>query len=429
MRNLPFKAYFWGIILLNMYIYNISFSFLPLTCRKILTLFGIFVFILKWQHTQYYKQGIKKTSQLLFLFFSLTAFSLIAGIFNGDMDTFFISTIISFISNFFAAYFVLYSLHFLYGTPYPTEKFLLLIVLTILSNNLLAFSASLIPAVYNFLSSIQNVNSETLDLVTDSSGSLMRLFGLGENTFFNGGAYSCLGLLLSTYLLFQSKQIKSKYIYLLIFILILVTGTLIARTTLVGFLLSILFIIYLSGKKIRILFKHILIFLSAIPLLFGAFILFLEYLNPKMLEWGLELITNYFAGGTADSASTNEMFDMWRVVPEHISTYIIGDGQFTLPDGSYYMHVDIGVLRILYFIGIPGLILLFTIVYKLVFPHKLSGNARKLSLFIWGWVLTMNLKGFFFPLSFCLLLFIYYLFNNIENNRSDKHIPIQTPYE
>ena len=148
-----------------------------------------------------------------------------------------------------------------------------------------------------------------------------------------------------------------------------------------------------------------------------------------MLEWGLELITNYFAGGTADSASTNEMFDMWRVFPEHISTYIIGDGQFTLPDGSYYMHVDIGVLRILYFIGIPGLILLFTIVYKLVFPHKLSGNTWKLSLFIWGWVFTMNLKGFFFPLSFCLLLFIYYLFNNTENNRSDKHIPIQIPYE
>lgn len=424
MRHLSFKACLWGSILLNMYIYNISFVFLPLTCRKILAIFGIFIFILKWQQTQHYKRGINKTCQMFFWFISLIALSAVAGIFNGNWDTFFVSSTISFISNFFAAYFVLYNLHFLYQGQYRLNDLIFLCLITILSNNLLAFSASLSPGIYNILSNIQNMDSETLNLTTDNSGSLLRLFGLGENAFFNGGAYSCLGLLLATYLLFFSKSLVQKYLFLLVFILILVTGILIARTTLVGFLLSILFLFYLSGRRFSLLSKHILIFLSVIPISIGLFFFFIEYLNPKMLEWGLELIINYFTDNSVNSSSTNEMFDMWKIIPEHFSTYLTGDGQFNLPDGSYYMHVDIGILRILYFVGIPGLFLIFMIIYKLVFPVKLYDSQYKLSLFIWGWFITMNLKGFFFPLSFCLLLFIYYLFNEPKDHCYKQYITL-----
>lgn len=361
---------------------------------------------------------------MFFWFISLIALSAVAGIFNGNWDTFFVSSTISFISNFFAAYFVLYNLHFLYKGQYRLNDLIFLCLITILSNNLLAFSASLSPGIYNILSNIQNMDSETLNLTTDNSGSLLRLFGLGENAFFNGGAYSCLGLLLSTYLLFFSKSLIQKYLFLLVFILILVTGILIARTTLVGFLLSILFLFYLSGRRFSLLSKHILIFLSVIPISIGLFFFFIEYLNPKMLEWGLELIINYFTDNSVNSSSTNEMFDMWKIIPEHFSTYLIGDGQFNLPDGSYYMHVDIGILRILYFVGIPGLFLIFMIIYKLVFPVKLYDSQYKLSLFIWGWFITMNLKGFFFPLSFCLLLFIYYLFNEPKDHRYKQYITL-----
>lgn len=58
------------------------------------------------------------------------------------------------------------------------------------------------------------------------------------------------------------------------------------------------------------------------------------------------------------------------VWPDSISTYIWGDGRFYEtagdPFGGYYMGVDIGFIRLIYYFGIFGLLAFYWLQFKAV---------------------------------------------------------------
>ena len=98
------------------------------------------------------------------------------------------------------------------------------------------------------------------------------------------------------------------------------------------------------------------------------------------------------------------------IFPENISTWIIGDGFWNSHDGiGYYMHTDVGYLRMIYYFGIFGMIGFFLINYYSI----LFKNIEELRLTKYIFLLylaILNLKGHVDILSFTLLFFIYYTY-------------------
>ena len=86
-----------------------------------------------------------------------------------------------------------------------------------------------------------------------------------------------------------------------------------------------------------------------------------------LVEQGFELVLNAQDSGEMSSASTNRLGEMYESYPTRIETYILGDGYYTDPnDGKYYMHIDIGYFRLIYYFGLLGLFFYLSYQYKLI---------------------------------------------------------------
>ena len=74
---------------------------------------------------------------------------------------------------------------------------------------------------------------------------------------------------------------------------------------------------------------------------------------------------------------------MWKTLPTDGKTWIIGDAQYEDERGGYYMHTDVGYLRVLFYGGLIGLFLYLLYIYKvthLVFIR--SGKDSQIKLFL-----------------------------------------------
>ena len=75
----------------------------------------------------------------------------------------------------------------------------------------------------------------------------MRLQGWGSN-FFGAGIINGLALILMTYL-FLNKRVRRLWCFTILYVFILVIGILIARTTLIGFLFSLFYLLAWKWKE------------------------------------------------------------------------------------------------------------------------------------------------------------------------------------
>ena len=100
------------------------------------------------------------------------------------------------------------------------------------------------------------------------------------------------------------------------------------------------------------------------------------------------------------------------IFPENIKTWIIGDGFWANPSGSgYYMHTDVGYLRLIYYFGLVGLfvyLLMQFVAIRTVFKNYNLSIIFYLTVFTY--LLILNLKGFADLLSFMFLFWMsFYL--------------------
>jgi len=74
----------------------------------------------------------------------------------------------------------------------------------------------------------------------------------------------------------------------------------------------------------------------------------------SLFRFAFESFFNWMETGEWRSSSTDMLSGMW-LLPESLKTWIIGDGYFADPSGGgYYMGVDIGYLRFIYYCGLLG---------------------------------------------------------------------------
>src|SRR5699024_7906750 len=106
------------------------------------------------------------------------------------------------------------------------------------------------------------------------------------------------------------------------------------------------------------------------------FLLFtvVQFFNPTLsywYAWIMEPIINLFSTGEFTTTSTQTLVEMY--ITPSFRTFMMGDGYYFSPLGTgYYMGVDAGLVRPLFFFGIGNVLIAYTI------PLLLVGNIVRL---------------------------------------------------
>lgn len=350
----------------------------PLRTRLIFGIIGIFYFCKKPLPSYCIK--------ILFCWALCLCVATISSIYNNYFDYWFFQFIIIDSIYLIGAFFIVD----LYKSKLNLDinRLLLIIVTCILVHNLISFSGFLFSPIQTVLKAIQKLSN--MDLINGMMMGKTRAFGLGDGNVFHGGVISGIGLIITLYLGKINYIPSTKCI--VYSIIILLTGIFIARTTLIG-LVGLLFLFTGTSKQrkhfLKICLKLLLVSIVCITIL----ITFLsEYVK---LGWAFEMIFSYMDKGTLESASTNQLSDMY-VFPNNLKTWIIGDARMVNPDGSYYMSTDVGYNRLIFFWGIAGCITYFIVImsiWGIIYFKTHSNNIHSLIILLFIYLLILNLKG------------------------------------
>lgn len=186
------------------------------------------------------------------------------------------------------------------------------------------------------------------------------------------------------------------------FCLISIVGMMMARTTLVGVLMAIAFVVFKSNiwkLKIKISSIKLVLIMFIVLCAFSLFVMNFSYeVKTSLLvayDFGFELINSYTQTGQLETTSTNAMFRMY-IYPSLFKTWVIGDGLWMDSFGRYYMLTDIGFIRMIFYFGIVGLIsfIVFQIVsiFEIYRINKYLGKIPFVIIFVY--FVVLNLKGF-----------------------------------
>lgn len=200
---------------------------------------------------------------------------------------------------------------------------------------------------------------------------LDRIYGIGAYLDVAGVRFSgCLILLM--FALNKNKNNMSNMqilIALLAYIIIAVVGNMVARTTIVGVGLSIIYALItfrperVSNSFFRLARLVLVVLVIALPLTVYLYNNNLQF--HELSRFAFEGFFNLFENGEWKVGS-NEKLKTMIVFPDNTKTWIMGDGYFTNPyytdptyvgyqPGGFYMGTDIGYLRFIFYFGLIGL--------------------------------------------------------------------------
>lgn len=220
-----------------------------------------------------------------------------------------------------------------------------------------------------------------------------RLYGIGCALDVAGTRFAAVLVMIAALIAKHKTNVRRLYVYMMSFIIILVIGNMIARTTIVGVLLAIVYWMVVSypysftiNRSSRGMLKHVLLVLAvALPI-----IIHLYDNNPVVREdirFAFEGFFSLAEKGEWDVHSNNRLMEMY-VFPDNAKTWIIGDGYFDGPSNTdpyyvgptmtgFYMWTDVGYLRFIFYFGLIGLaaFMFFFIKCGQVCAHKFRNYA------------------------------------------------------
>ena len=189
-----------------------------------------------------------------------------------------------------------------------------------------------------------------------------RLYGIGASFDSAGIRFSC-ALVGIGYLLTRDIPAKMRFFYFILWTVIVVLGNVMSRTTLVGTVASLGYILIERislGKGKTIKFFRIILSVSVIVILFVSIVVYCYNTIPEFrsyLQYGFEGFFKFYETGRWGTDSTDKLQRM-VIFPNNTKTWLIGDGWFEAPSGNgFYMGTDVGYLRLIFYSGIMGLAL------------------------------------------------------------------------
>lgn len=225
-----------------------------------------------------------------------------------------------------------------------------------------------------------------------------------------------------------SVSFKNIIIGILIFVGIFFAG----RTGFVGVALGMIAFIFSRKvrfwQKLKVLFYILLGVLSFVLFLDFAFPEFYKILSERVLPYAFEFIYSLDNSGQIETASTNQLLEMWVNRDFDYFEILLGSGKYTLDDGSYYMGVDPGILRHTLFMGVLGYLFLFFYQLLLLPVWKMQGKSKYYYFLVLLYLCFMEFKGatigvnkFVFATTL-LLSFSYFELKNEQVDSVQKHV-------
>ncbi len=401
-------------------IYKPEFVFIPHSVNSFFGIIGMVYFfanqplrcrLLRW--TKAYPKPVFR------IYLPVLAACFLSFIINQTADLHYVIYFISLILYFFIVYLGAVFFYKIYGelTPRILLKYFVAIAVIHVSVSLAMYANSSLNDL--LLSLLKKTKGEESALAS-TYGS--RLQGFGATFFTSGLINGFILIMISVGLYLEKYTLWTRVILYLSFALILVIGTMIARTIMIGGAIGILIMIAGLFRTGRQFVKNITAFSISVGLailLGGYFIVKSDIDFEAISQFGFEIVVKLSEGDTS-SHSTDSMVDMYKTMPDNLSTWMVGDARWK--EGSYYYkRVDIGYLRNVFYFGIIGTLLLFLYNYatlRLVFvKRKLFANYSYLLLLtLFAYTLIINFKG-----TIDLLFYILpYYFCNVTRTGENK---------
>lgn len=255
----------------------------------------------------------------------------------------------------------------------------------------------------------------------------VRLIGLGC-FYFGAGAIYGLGLIAIMPFMLKAKNKQQLIKLILLYVYIFIVGIFFARTAMIGCLFSIVYLIFCilipkMCNKVFLVFRQFIIYLTV----FGIALVFIYTSSPKLqedygdiIDFGFEAFINLVENGELSTASSDGLTEYHLSIwPQNQKTYYIGDMRWTKGD-SYYGDSDVGYVRLLFYFGVPGVILFLLYQYSIVRISGLIFKERILSFFfftVFFYALILLIKGY---IDVASLIFIYLHYKSLDSKYENR---------
>ena len=329
-------------ILLFLFVYPFKMVGLPVSFRVLFSVFGAAILVLRLLalRTTFFSFRLLHLAIVAIAICIMSVFS--TYIFNHAGDPEFVNFWLMPTFCFLSAYFVIS-----FGlAAFPQLDFFLLskyFIAVVLAQALLSAAMFLAPNIYTALLSIQQMDE--LDMLKSEESIGSRLLGLGAS-FMIMGVINCVALLLIAILLKQAPLTKRYRLYLILtYLAIFAIGMMQARTTVIGLLVSLAYLCVSSFrlgikgvKKAAVIIGNIIV--VSLLLVAAVVVMAKDFIeeNQQIINYGFEMIKNYQENGKLESASTNQLQDMY-VYPEQVKTYLVGRWQIQQCARRYQVRV------------------------------------------------------------------------------------------
>lgn len=408
------------VLLTFQQIFSIHYTFLPVRLRTIMAVFGLCLFIVDSKSFRISRRYISRFQNLILCLLLLFVVALLSIFINNNYDPFFIKFSVTIFISFASAYCYIKLLRKVLKEDINFSTLIKLFVEACILQCLLSLLIFVIPSFRNLMFGI--VAQSEMDVYTLSllyhpgEDVLFRFIPVGYNFWLIGTTFAVIIFFLSI-ISAKCKEKKQVFLLLLCIFTILIFGACISRTSLIGLPFFLLYIY--KSKTISFKTKHT-VYKSFIGLLIIAIIasLFLVEKFPVLevaFERGFSMFYDYKETEKMPSvvSMTGE-----AVVPTDLTTWIIGDALMADPEdpgASFYKGVDIGFLRIIFGVGILGLIIYSCVQIILC---RLAGFSKNQTFMLFVIYCAFMCKGLFcFDLLLSPLIMSHFIMA-IPNNRN-----------
>lgn len=421
-------------ILTSFYYFPIEFTFLPgVNTKMAMAGFGLIVlfFQLARQRRPHIDSGVFKLS-LIALAVSFFGFASVA--YNETYDYTYATYIVSMWVWLSGAYVVVTLMRALHG--YMSIELVCNYLIGVCT--LQCISALMIDSIPAFKAFIDTYVSGFGFVDTSQMIEGGRLYGIGAGLDVAGLRFSAVLCAIAYITSGIAVTIRKKYIwiYLVCFVIISLVGNMMARTTIVGVVLAIVYWgiggLWDSSRSMAnttYLWKWVL-GVCCVSLMIIIPLYNIDSDFRSNVRFAFEGFFSLAETGQWEVHSNNLLKEMY-VFPDNLKTWIIGDGYIENPKsdpyyigemtGGYYMGTDVGYLRFIFYFGVLGLI---TFVYYFVALTKwcMSKFTNQQLLFLF--FLLVNMIGWFKVSTDVFLVFAPFLLISSEENEEGERLLI-----
>lgn len=353
-------------ILTSFYFFPFEFTFLPgANTKMVMAGVGLIILIV-----QLARQGQSLINKDIFNLAIMAGIVSLIGFFsviwNDTPDYTYATYIVSMLVWLSGAYVVIQAIKKFHG-HISVELLCNYLIVVCVAQCLIAFAMTQSPSLKAFVDSFLGS--------TGFMGKLKdRMYGIGASLDVAGSRFSVILMMIVCLLTKNSAIEKRKYVglYIIAFVLITVIGSMISRTTSLGAICAIIYLLYVSRiYTLRLDSNMSYIYVWFVGILVVMILLISYGYSTNLafrenLRFGFEGFFSLVEEGKWDVHS-NEMLRNMYIFPDNLKTWIIGDGYFDNPCDTdpyytgtrwigYYQNTDVGYLRFIYYFGVAGLI-------------------------------------------------------------------------